>query len=229
MLVGLLLLPACWAVSVAVYSLYMDSVQNTVEGGGEVWALPIGFMLWVLLFFLLPRPFRTYVLGHELTHALWAMMMGARVGGLKVDSRGGHVELSKSNFLITLAPYFFPFYTFIVIGVYYLAAVWVDVSQYKIWWLGAVGFTWSFHLTFTINMLAAVDQPDVQEHGRIFSYTVIYLLNVLTMGLWLVLVGAPSFAAFGYLLQREATACYMAVAHACVVAWQRGVAESGGH
>jgi hypothetical protein len=218
MLIGIALLPACWAISVAVYALYQTATEPEAGGGGGVWALPAGFALWVALFFLLPRPFRTYVLGHELTHALWALMMGGRVGKIKVGKTGGHVELTKSNFVITLAPYFFPFYTFIVIAAYYLAGIWLEVEPFKAWWLGAVGLTWAFHITFTLSMLAE-HQPDIHEHGRIFSYTVIYLMNVLVIGLWMVLVGDPRFGNFGDLLARENTVAYTYAYGLCVSAW----------
>lgn len=218
MLIGIALLPACWAVSAAVYALYQTAQDSAALDGLAAWSLPIGFALWVALFFLLPRPFRTYVLGHELTHALWALMMGGRVGRMKVGKSGGHVELTKTNFVITLAPYFFPFYTFLVIGAYYLAGIWLEVEPCKAWWLGAVGFTWAFHVTFTLSMLAE-HQPDIHEHGRIFSYTVIYLMNVLVIGLWMVLVGDPRFGILGNLLCHETGAAYSQARHYCVAAW----------
>jgi hypothetical protein len=218
MLIGIALLPACWAVSVAVYNLYPLSAESAATSGFEVWALPAGFVLWVVLFFLLPRPFRTYVLGHELTHALWSLMMGGRVGKIKVGKSGGHVELTKTNFIITLAPYFFPFYTFLVIAAYYLAGIGLEVGPYKMWWLGAVGITWAFHITFTLHMLAE-RQPDIQEHGRIFSYTVIYLMNILAIGLWMVLVGSPKFGTFGELLAHENVTAYSFAYEQALSAW----------
>lgn len=207
MIIGLGILPACWAASAAVYELYQTSSTPMETSAFETWALPAGFLLWVVLFFLLPRPFRTYVLGHELTHALWSLLMGGRVGKLKVGKDGGHVELTKTNFIITLAPYFFPFYTFLVIASYYLAGIWLEMAPYKGWWFGAVGFTWAFHVTFTVQMLAD-RQPDVQEHGRIFSYTIIYLMNALVIGCWMVLVGTPEFGVFGALLGHELAEAY---------------------
>jgi hypothetical protein len=217
-LIGILLGPACWAVSVAVYSLYQTSAESIATTGFEVWALPSGFILWVAIFFLLPRPFRTYVLAHELTHALWAVMMGGRVGKLHVGKNGGHVELTKTNFLITLAPYFFPFYTFLVIAAYYLAGIWLEVEPYKAWWLGAVGLTWAFHITFTINMLSE-RQPDIQEHGKLFSYAVIYLVNVLMIGIWMILIGTPEFGNFGDLLIHENAAAYHYMVQHCIAVW----------
>jgi hypothetical protein len=144
--------------------------------------------------------------------------MGGRVGKLKVGKSGGHVELTKTNFAITLAPYFFPFYTFLVIAAYYLAGVWLEVEPYKAWWFGAVGVTWAFHITFTIQMLTD-RQPDIQEHGRIFSYSIIYLMNVLVIGIWMVLVGSPKLGSFGELLAHENTSAYNYAYRQLALAW----------
>ncbi|MDF7800652.1 hypothetical protein P4C99_14335 [Pontiellaceae bacterium B1224] len=222
MLIGVGLLPLCWAVSLSVYQLYQHSVKATADNPLEVWALPVGFLLWVLLFFLMPRPIRTYVLGHELTHALWALMMGGRIGKMKVGKSGGHVELSKTNFLITLSPYFFPFYTFIIIAVYYLLGFAVNVEPYRLWGLAAVGFTWAFHVTFTISMLSE-NQPDIQEHGRLFSYSVIYCANVLIIGLWMVMVGSPEITTFGSLIGQETIYAYTFVWNYILIGYEYGV------
>jgi hypothetical protein len=218
MLLGMVLLPACWAISVATYKLYQLSGDAGLPDGFGAWALPAGFVIWVVLYFLLPRPTRTYVLGHELTHAMWGLMMGGRVGKIKIGKTGGHVELSRTNFLITLAPYFFPFYTFLVIGAYYLAGIWLEVEPYRAWWLAAVGFSWAFHITFTLHMLSE-HQPDVREHGRIFSYVLIYLMNVLVIGVWMVLVGGPRITTYSDLLAHEHAVVYNYAARQVVTAW----------
>ncbi|MCF7849883.1 MAG: hypothetical protein K9M45_13610 [Kiritimatiellales bacterium] len=224
-IVGVALLPLCWSVSVAVYNLYQSTADvEVVASGLEAWSLPAGFGIWLLLFFLLPRPFRTYVLAHELTHALWAVLMGAKVGRIKVGKNGGHVELSKSNFIITLAPYFFPLYCFLVIAGYYAAGLRFDVAPYKTWWLGAVGFTWGFHITFTIYMLME-RQPDVQEHGHLFSYVVIYFMNVLLMGIWIVLIGFPTFGTFAELMAEHVREAYACAFEWCVTAWNYSMAK----
>ena len=41
--------------------------------------MPSGVVLWLVTFFGLPRPLWLYVFGHELTHAIWVMIMGGRV------------------------------------------------------------------------------------------------------------------------------------------------------
>jgi hypothetical protein len=45
--------------------------------------------------------------------------------------------------------------------------------------------TWAFHFTFTLQSLLT-SQPDIQEYGRLFSYSLIYLLNVAGIALWIV-------------------------------------------
>ena len=94
LIIGLFLLPLCWSGSRALFFLLTETSANASSG----WALPAGFLVSVLGFFLLPQAFRTYVLGHELSHAIAGLLMGAKVGKMKVGRDGGHVELSKSNF-----------------------------------------------------------------------------------------------------------------------------------
>ncbi len=188
-LLGLLLLPACGAISLVLYRLLMlVRPESLHQVAPSTWGLLFGFFFWLALFFLMPRPLRTYVLGHELTHALWALLMGGRVSQLKVSKKGGSVMVSKSNVLVTLAPYFFPFYTFLVLALYLLLALFFDLRHYEPFWMGCVGFTWSFHVTFTFTMLGQ-HQTDIAAHGRIFSYAFIYFMNVAGLCLWVVAVG----------------------------------------
>ena len=115
MLLGVALLPMCWGVVRA----FFDSVMAAAgESGGvtaESIALLGGMLAFALCWMSVPHPVKTYVLGHELTHAIWGLLFGAVPSRLRVSESGGSVNLTKSNMLITLAPYFFPFYTFVVV------------------------------------------------------------------------------------------------------------------
>ncbi len=187
-LVGLLLLPACGGGSRSLIGLVRALSGGTWRDlSMSVWGLALGCVLWLFIFLVMPRPVRTYVLAHELTHALWAWVMGAKVRGIRVSRKGGHVKLSHTNFLITLAPYFFPFYTVLVILLHLMLSVFHDLTRYEPVWLGWVGLTWGFHFTFTLSTLRT-QQPDIQEHGKLFSYAVIYLFNILGICLWIVAV-----------------------------------------
>ncbi len=191
-LVGLLLLPVCviltqtaWQLLVAAHPSALALPPGALAGIG-------GFLAWIAIFFLMPRPVRSYVLAHELTHALWGMALGARVSRIRVGREAGSVELSKSNFLVALAPYFFPFYTVLTVAACGLAGLFMDMEPWRLWWLAAVGFTWGFHFTFTITALTQ-RQTDIKAHGRLFSYTVIYALNLLGIGIWIVVLAAPDW------------------------------------
>lgn len=197
---GIALLPFCAAATWTVVSLIGSFQPDTIL------ALPLsslalvgGIGLWLIIYFAMPRPVRTYVLAHELTHALWATMMGSKVQRISLAKEGGSVVLSKSNVLITLAPYFFPLYTVIVITVYALISLFVNTSEYEWIWLFLVGLTWAFHITFTISALLE-QQTDLLEYGHLFSLAFIYLFNILGIGAWIVSVTPVTLGRFANLL-----------------------------
>ena len=115
LLLGILLLPTCWGLTRTLADAILAA--NGGDGGvsAETVALLGGIAAFGLCWAALSHPVRAYVLGHELTHALWGLAFGARPSDLRVAASGGSVRLTKTNLLITLAPYFFPFYTFVVI------------------------------------------------------------------------------------------------------------------
>ncbi len=218
LLIGLIFLPLCWAASRTLFFL-LQSLPAETSGWAD-WALPVGFFVSVLGFFLLPQAFRTYVLGHELTHAISGLLMGAKVGKIKVGKEGGHVMLSKSNFIISLAPYFFPFYTGVAIALWYGIGIFCDPSAYTAWWLALIGLTWGFHVTFTVYMLSQ-RQPDVQENGRLFSYVIIYLANLFFVALWMIALGEPTFKAAAESLSAEILAAYRVVWGVALTLWEK--------
>lgn len=199
-LTGLLLLPLCVAASRTLV-LLVRPLAAAADPSGAL-GLGAGFGLWVFVYFTLPRPMWTYVLGHELTHALWSFLLGGGFSDLNVGERGGSVIVSKSGVWVTLAPYFFPFYTILAIGAYGACSLFADQTAWRPLWLGLVGLTWGFHLTFTLSLLT-VRQTDIHEHGRLFSYALIYLMNVLGVALWIVAVAPPTLGRFAAGLVRD--------------------------
>jgi len=194
-MIGLLLLLGCAVVSQVLWGLLQAAARTETAVFLPLPALALfaGFVLWLVMFMLFPRPVRTYILAHELTHALWGLLMGASIAKISVKEDRGSVMLSKTNFLITLAPYFFPLYTVLLIGLYYLLMLFYPVERFHLFWLGLVGLTWGFHVTFTISALLQC-QSDIRDQGRLFSYAVIYLANVLGICLWVVMVSDATAA-----------------------------------
>ena len=199
LLLGLTLLPMCWGVSRAFFDSIVIAAGTTGWMGPEALSLLGGIAAFALAWFALSHPVRMYVLGHELTHALWGLLFGARPSDVRVSASGGSVKLTKSNMLITLAPYFFPFYTFIVIVVALITYAFFKPLPYLPLWMFLIGFTWSFHILFTLETLGQ-RQPDVKLYGRIFSWTFIFIANVGIGLAWLATMPPLTFAELGGVL-----------------------------
>ena len=147
--------------------------------GGAIW------LAWTVISLCIwhePRPVRLYVWGHEWTHAIAAMLFNGTVKDIHVSRDGGYIVTDKYNFYIALAPYLWPIYSAVVLMIWAFVGWSQEALYYREWFLGALGFTWMFHLTFTLWMLPK-GQTDFHGPGRVFSFTLIYLANVLLLGL----------------------------------------------
>ena len=154
-----------------------------------------GYALWTALFFVLPPSVKMYVWGHELTHALWGLLTGSKVGKIKVGENGGYVNLTNPGIFTTLAPYFVPFYLVVVLLLRLLAGLFWDMEPYAPFWLGLMGMAYGFHVTYTIRSLME-RQPDIREFGHVISYALILLINVLVFGYGLVALTPASLPEF---------------------------------
>jgi hypothetical protein len=180
-IIGVLLLPACvggaWA------------LERVLQASGQAdtfWVAAVaGAACWLSIYLLLPKPMWVYVFGHELTHALWTWLMGGRVKKFKASASGGHVVVTRSNFLIALAPYFFPLYAVLVVSAFVLGAWAWHWQPYVVWFHLLLGAAYAFHVTLTWHILKE-DQTDISDQGYIFSAVVIFLGNLLVL-----LIGVP--------------------------------------
>ncbi|MBR1586743.1 MAG: hypothetical protein IJ658_00315 [Kiritimatiellae bacterium] len=211
-LLAIALLPCAWAIARAFLDVFL---MIPAAGAAAVAAEPLavlgGMAAFLAAWVALPAPVRLYVLGHELTHAAWGLAFGAKVSSLKVGVSGGSVSLSKSNVWITLAPYFFPFWTILVVAAALAARCFVSPLPWPCAWLFAVGFTWCFHVCFTIRSLMQA-QPDVQEYGRLFSYVLIWIFNVAGVIAWIACTTEVSWRSVGECMWARASESYLAVA-----------------
>ena len=172
-IIALLLLPVCFGAAKTLWQ-----VLRAGYGADTVWIpLLAGAASWIVIFLLLPKPMWIYVFGHELTHAVWAWLFGGKVKKMKVTSKGGHVVISKTNFVIALAPYFFPLYAVLVIAVFALGNLIFGWHNYRVWFDLLLGAAYSFHLTLTFHVLQT-QQSDITSQGYLFSAVVIFLGNV---------------------------------------------------
>ena len=195
---ALFLLPVCAILSQTFFTVFARAtVTQRLWAGEEFWFFSLGAVLWLIAFLGLPRPIVLYVFGHELTHALWVLLMGGRVSRFRVGRDGGHVVTNKNNFWIALAPYFFPLYSILAIATYGVLGLIVNVQPYGRLLYAVIGATWAFHFTFTCWMIPK-NQTDLSEQGTFFSLIVIYLMNLLLLSVMLVLASPEiTFAGFG--------------------------------
>jgi hypothetical protein len=180
-ILGILLVPACAG---AIRALWL--VLQASGRAETFWvAAGAGAACWAVIYVLLPKPMWIYVFGHELTHALWTWAMGGRVKKFKASSEGGHVVVTKSNFIIALAPYFFPVYAVMVVAVFATGDFVWNWRQYLVWFHFLLGAAYSFHVTLTWHILKS-SQSDITDQGYVFSCAVIFLGNIVVL-----LIGIP--------------------------------------
>ena len=180
-ILALLLLPFCVGSVMALWQVIIRS-GNTQT----IWLTTlIGAISWIIIYIFIPEPRWMYVLGHELTHALWSLPFGGKLKKIKVSSRGGHVAITKSNFLVSLAPYFFPLYVVIVIIIFYIGNFFWNWNPYVLCFYFFIGIAYAFHVTLTFKILK-IKQPDIVDEGYIFSTVIIFLGNIIVL-----LIGIP--------------------------------------
>lgn len=102
---------------------------------------------------------------HEFTHALFAILTLHRVTDFKATWKsGGHVRIEgRGNWLITVAPYFFPTVCFVLIPVFRLLTVVPPNFADAI-----VGAAFVYHITSTMRETHG-GQTDLQQAGYLFS------------------------------------------------------------
>jgi hypothetical protein len=197
LILGVLLLPLCVGAIEALWRVLRHSGDAST-----IWVgLLSGAACWLVIFALLPKPMWLYVVGHEFTHVLWTWLFGGKVKKFKVSSKGGHVIVTKNNFLISLAPYFFPVYATIVVFIFLIGHLIWNWTPYLVWFHLLLGAAYAFHITLTWHILKT-EQSDITQHGYLFSAVVIFLGNmtILLLGVPLLTSKVGVMTSFGWWL-----------------------------
>jgi hypothetical protein len=172
----LLLLPAC-ALVWNLFGLFLGLGKNISNAVVPFWLGLAAYFVFQTVFF---RPVRTYVFGHELTHALAGILSGARLKSFKVSASGGSVVLTKTNVWIALAPYFLPIYTVALIALYRISGQFWPSEAWHPYFLFVAGFSLSFHFGLTHYALQQ-GQSDLKQFGTFYSMVVILLVSCLVL------------------------------------------------
>jgi hypothetical protein len=136
-----------------------------------------GAALFLIVFFTCGAPVRSYILEHELSHILFALMTGVRIRRISLRSRSSYVQTDRVNLLIALAPYTFPLYTVILALTYriFLSPLAYRPVTLVVYFL--FGLTLSFHIVATVHYLQ-LEQPDLKRYGYFSSLIIILVLSL---------------------------------------------------
>lgn len=182
-------------------SALLQIVPASVFQNPRVISFGIGFGLFVAFWLVFRRSLRVVcTFEHELTHLIFGLLFLKRPHAFVVTMReGGHVKLSGSNFLITLAPYFFPTVSYFLLPI----AFFVPSKSMPIY-LTILGASVAFHLVSTWRDLHW-EQSDLHKAGILFSLVFLPGANLIFYGGLLVLVsgGTEKFSSFWSIGARE--------------------------
>jgi hypothetical protein len=118
------------------------------------------------------------IVEHELTHALFAWATFHRVVGFSAMRGGGHIRyVGRGNWLIAIAPYFFPTFTLIVIAV----LTWLPPRHLAIGG-GILGASVAHHILATWSQTHR-HQTDLREVGWLWSWLFLPSINAFVLGL----------------------------------------------
>jgi len=155
-------------------------VSHRFWTSSEFWYFTTGMILmtgWFFTRLFEPVFLYLYVLGHELTHAVFVLLSFGKVTDIKVGLEGGYITTNKSNILIALSPYFVPFWTSVIALIFWLISLWSPLPYHDKILYFALGGSLCFHMLWTLWMIPR-DQPDLKENDTFFSLTLICLANL---------------------------------------------------
>ena len=179
-LIGILLVPVIIGFAISLYQSLAPLSTTSLSHAQLIFLYGIFFYCGLHLF--LFKPNYLYVFGHELIHALATWLCGGKVRSFRVSGAGGSVKASKSNFFIVLAPYFIPAYVVIFSSIYFILSLFFGPQFLSPYFIFTIGASLAFHLIMTADVLKK-KQPDIFKSGYIFSLTLIFLFNIIVVGM----------------------------------------------
>lgn len=192
-LVALLLLPLFPPVALSAWDLAARIPRRNLFLENPLSLLLGGLVLWGVFALLFHLPMRIYVFAHEMTHALFIRACGGKVKRISVGRESGYVIADRTNFLIALAPYIFPFYAALLGLAGATIAFFTPLGTWVLALWATIGAALGYHWTMTLKMLPT-RQSDFSSQGYFFSLVFIALGNLLWIYTLLVFLPTPSGA-----------------------------------
>ena len=156
----------------------------------------IGFVIFLPLWILYLKDRHFYsTFEHELTHLLVGLIFLKKPAHFTVThDTGGETGLYGGNFIITLAPYFLPTLSLIILPFYLIIS-----HEYQLYFISFFGFVVCYHICSTIQEFS-YRQPDIIKSGKLFSTVFLVFANIIVYGYIFIFIGGGFKAGNQYLL-----------------------------
>ena len=146
--------------------------------------LPIFAMMFIWSMIPSLRGHWLTIFAHEFTHMLAAIITFHKPAGMSIkqDVGGSFSYKGKGNWLITLAPYFFPTFPFL----WMLGGLWFQWNHQAVpqWYILTFGGLVGYHIVANFYQIHD-QQTDFKKAGFLFSFMIIPALNFIMIGyLW---------------------------------------------
>ena len=136
-----------------------------------------GFLSGALFWIVLRKKLGFFgVFEHELTHLVMGLLMFQKPEAFFATASRGHVRVGGKNFLVDLAPYYFPTFSVILLLVFPL----LKQSAYPVYF-AVLGFLTGYHLVSQVIDFR-FHQGDIRVSGRVFSVVFCLFAGLLAFG-----------------------------------------------
>jgi hypothetical protein len=165
--------PALAGYALALYVEIPAALNHSSSARLGLAMVPGGMILWLLL----GRFLRFFhVFEHEVTHLVTGLVFFIQPRQLVASESGGRMEMYGNNFVVSLAPYFVPLFSLVLMALMPLLDSTVNVYA-----CGLLGFVTGYHVITNLQEFS-LQQPDIRSHGLIFSTLICLLGNVIALG-----------------------------------------------
>ena len=177
-----------WPVVLILFPLVLPMLQSTFyyyknvfTNWQELWLFlgGFGFMVFSWVVLIGRKNLVASTMEHEMTHAIFALLTFHNVTNLEAHYDGNGVTSFQGgrNWLITIAPYFFPTLS---VGVFVVAVITYMITGQVIPWLNlALGMTTGYHFLAVIFEIHP-EQTDLQKVGFFWAFLFIPSANLLS-------------------------------------------------
>jgi hypothetical protein len=165
--------PALAGYALALLGEFLSALDHSTPTRLGMAMIPAGMALWLLL----GRFLRFFhVFEHEVTHLVTGLVFFIQPRQLVASESGGRMEMYGNNFIVSLAPYFVPLLSLVLMAIMPL----LD-SAVSLYACAVLGLVTGYHVITNLQEFS-LQQPDIRNHGRAFSTLICLWGNIVALG-----------------------------------------------